>query len=131
MTKHKIGFVPYDNAFLKIDNVDKAQQLADQLPRYQWRRFLDALAKRVNPLLKGLLKGDSYYWVTDQAEFATDVLFKSREHLQPLYGPGIPLAVRLPWIAFGVGVMQCMPRIGRTRVSDVYRHGRCSEIGVC
>jgi hypothetical protein len=85
MTKHKIGFVPYDNAFLKIDNLDKAQQLADQLPRYKWRRFLDALAKRVNPLLKGLLKGNSYYWVTDQAEFATDVLFKSREHLQPLY----------------------------------------------
>ncbi len=85
MIKHKIGFVPHDNAFLKIDNLEKAQQLADQLPRYKWRRFVDALAKRVNPLLKGLLKGDSYYWVTDQAEFATDVLFKSREHLQPLY----------------------------------------------
>lgn len=85
MTQHKIGFVPHDNAFLKIDNLDQAQQLADQLPRYKWQRFLDALAKRVNPLLKGLLKGDSYYWVTDQAEFATDVLFKSREHLQPLY----------------------------------------------
>src|ERR1035438_8185339 len=47
MTKHKIGFVPYDNAFLKIDNFDKAQQLADQLPRYKWRRFLDALAKQI------------------------------------------------------------------------------------
>jgi hypothetical protein len=85
MTKHNIGFVPHDNAFLKIDNLDKAQELADQLPRYKWRRFLDALAKRVNPLLKSLLKRDCYYWVTDQAEFATDVLFKSRELLQPLY----------------------------------------------
>jgi hypothetical protein len=85
MTKHQIGFVPFDNAFLTIDDLEKAQQLADQLLRFKWRRFLDALAKKVNPLLKGLLKRDSYYWVTDQAEFATDVLFKSRDLLQPLY----------------------------------------------
>jgi hypothetical protein len=30
---------------LKIDNFDKAQQLADQLPRYKWRRFLDVAVK--------------------------------------------------------------------------------------
>jgi hypothetical protein len=85
LTKHRIGFTPCDNAFLAIDNLDKAQQLADQLCRFKWCRFLDALAKRVNPLLKGLLKACHYYWVVDQAEFATDVLFKDRAHLQPLY----------------------------------------------
>jgi hypothetical protein len=85
LTKHRIGFTPCDNAFLTIDDMDKAQQLADQLCRYKWRRFLDALAKRVNPLLKGLLKDCEYYWVVDQAEFATDVLFQDRQHLQPLY----------------------------------------------
>jgi hypothetical protein len=85
LSKHRIGFTPCDNAFLAIDNLDKAQQLADQLCRFKWRRFLDALAKRVNPLLKGLLQGCPYYWVVDQAEFATDVLFKDRAHLQPLY----------------------------------------------
>jgi hypothetical protein len=55
------------------------------LCRFKWRRFLDALAKRVNPLLKALLKKCDYYWVVDQAEFSTDVLFKDRQHLQPLY----------------------------------------------
>jgi hypothetical protein len=85
LTKRRIGYTPCDNAFLAIDNLAKAQELADQLCRYKWRRFLDALAKRVNPLLKGLLKGCDYYWVIDQAEFATDVLFKDRHHLQPLY----------------------------------------------
>jgi hypothetical protein len=85
LTKHKIGFTQRDNAFLAIDDMDKAQQLADQLCRFKWCRFLDALAKRVNPLLKGLLKKCEYYWVVDQAELATDVLFKDRDHLHHLY----------------------------------------------
>jgi hypothetical protein len=85
LTKHHIGFTPCDNAFLTIDEFPKAQELADQLCRYKWRRFLDVLAKRVNPLLKGLLKECDYYWVIDQVEFATDVIFKDRQLLQPLY----------------------------------------------
>ncbi len=74
-----------DNAFVAIEDFAKAQALADQLPRVKWLRFLNALARRVNPLLAGLLRGCSYYWVVDQAEFATDVLFKDRDTLQPLY----------------------------------------------
>jgi hypothetical protein len=85
LTKHQITCTPCDNGFLAIDAIAKAQELADQLCRFKWRRFLDALAKRVNPLLRGLLKECQYYWVVDQAEFATDVLFKNRDHLQPLY----------------------------------------------
>jgi hypothetical protein len=85
LTKHQIGFTPCDNAFRAIDDFQRAQKLADQLVRFKWRRFLDALTKRVNPLGQGLLKGCKYYWVVDQAEFATDVVFKDREHLQPLY----------------------------------------------
>jgi hypothetical protein len=85
MTKHGIGFTQRDNAFLAIDNFQKAQELADRLPRVKWLRFLNALAQRVNPLHKDLLDGCDYYWVTDQVEFATDVLFKDRATLQPLY----------------------------------------------
>src|SRR5207244_684318 len=61
------------------------RHLADQFPTKPWRRFLDAFAKRVNPLLKTVLKGACYYWVTDQAEYATDLLFKDRESLRSLY----------------------------------------------
>jgi hypothetical protein len=85
LTKHQIKFSACDNAFLAIDDMAKAQQLADQLCRFKWRRFLDALAKRVNPLLRGLLQECQYYWVVDQAEYATDVIFKERGRLQPLY----------------------------------------------
>jgi hypothetical protein len=85
MTNHGINFVQRDNAFLAIDKFDKAQALADQFPRVKWRRLLNALAQRVNPLHSDLLKGCDYYWVVDQAEYATDVLFKDRDCLQPLY----------------------------------------------
>ena len=46
-----------DAAFLAIDDLAKAQVLADRLTRKHWQRFLDALARRVNPFLGGFLKG--------------------------------------------------------------------------
>jgi hypothetical protein len=85
MHKHGIRFTQQDNAFLALDDFGKAQALADRLPRFKWLRFLDALAHRVNPLHQDLLKGCNYYWLIDQAEYATDVLFKNRDTLQPLY----------------------------------------------
>ena len=45
-----------------------------------WRRVLTSLARRVNPLLKDLLAGMDYCWITDQAEYATDVVFKRPMH---------------------------------------------------
>ena len=35
--------------------------------------------------MAGLLNGMQYYWVCDQAEYATDVLFNNPEHLNLLY----------------------------------------------
>jgi hypothetical protein len=63
----------------------RAQQLADELCGIDWRKVLDAFAKRVNPLLKDLFKGLQYNWVVDQAEFATDILFQDQASLQTLY----------------------------------------------
>jgi hypothetical protein len=74
-----------DNAFTFIEHPERAQALADRLTKKHLRGFLDTLARRVNPLLKDLLKGASYYWVIDQAEFATDVLFRDRAALRDLY----------------------------------------------
>jgi hypothetical protein len=46
---------------------------------------LDTFARRVNPLLKELLSGYSYYWVADQFEYATDVMFTDPRALEGLY----------------------------------------------
>jgi hypothetical protein len=85
LRKHHIGFEQRDNVFLSLSNVAKAQQLADKLLGKKWPGFLNVLAKRCNPLLGDLLKGLSYRWVTDQAEFALDILFKDAEALGSLY----------------------------------------------
>jgi hypothetical protein len=81
-----IGFVQHDNAFTQLDNPAKAQSLADRFPRLGWVKLLDRWARQVNPLLgEAWLQGQGYYWVIDQAEYSTDVLFKDRHALAELY----------------------------------------------
>jgi hypothetical protein len=52
-----------------------------------WPKILERYARRVNPLLQTELKdlGSSHYWVIDQAEYATDVRFASRQVLACLF----------------------------------------------
>ena len=76
-----IGFVQHDNAFTQLDDPDQAQRLADRFAKLNWPRILDRWARQVNPLLDQLLSGYSVHWVVDQAEYATDLLFKSRAAL--------------------------------------------------
>jgi len=87
MTKAGLGFVQYDNAFTALDDPRRAQKLADRFAKLNWVKQLTTWARHVNPLLKGRgwLAGMSYYWVTEQAEYATDVLFTSRSKLRELY----------------------------------------------
>src|SRR5438309_2345901 len=76
--------VPYslaDNAFVAIKDFKAAQACADRLPKQNWPKLLGALARQFNPLLAQELKGQDYYWVTDQSEYATDVLFKEGKAL--------------------------------------------------
>ena len=86
MTKAGLGYEQVDNAFVSIGDFSLAQRLSDRLAQLNWVSQLDRLARRVNPLLKGLLKGLHYYWVTDQAEYATDIVFRSVDALKGLYG---------------------------------------------
>lgn len=80
-----IAYRQADNAFSSIGDPDRAQRLADRFVRCNWPRILSAFARRVNPLLAGLLRDMGYYWVTQQAEFATDVMFRSPAALNGLY----------------------------------------------
>jgi hypothetical protein len=74
-----------ENAFIQIDDFEAAQACADRLPKQNWRKLLGELARQFNPLLAQELKGQEYYWVTDQAEYATDVVFKDAKVLAALY----------------------------------------------
>jgi hypothetical protein len=85
MDRHALGYARLDNAFLGLSQPERAQRLADQLAHQKWPRVLRALAQRVNPHLEGLLGGLTYYWVIDQAEYSTDILFEDRAALKGLY----------------------------------------------
>jgi hypothetical protein len=81
-----VGFVQQDNAFTRLDDPPRAQSLADRFERLGWVRLLNRWARLVNPLLgQPWLRGQGYYWVLDQAEYSTDLLFPDRAALAALY----------------------------------------------
>lgn len=86
MLRHRLGFVQEDNAFTQLDDPQRAQRLADRFLHVAWRNRLNRWARLVNPLLKNRwLRGMEYRWVIDQAEYSTDVIFRSPQDLAQLY----------------------------------------------
>jgi hypothetical protein len=86
MLKRRLGFSQQDNAFLALDDPQATQKLADRFVGQNWPKILRRLVRQVNPLMsQGWFRSLSYYWVVDQAEFSTDVIFTSREALAGLY----------------------------------------------
>jgi hypothetical protein len=86
MRKKQVGFTQDDNAFTHLDHPEEAQRLADRFVRLPWIKILDRWASLANPLLRQKwLSRCNYYWVIDQAEYSTDVLFRRREDLQALF----------------------------------------------
>jgi hypothetical protein len=85
MVQRQLGFEQVDNAFVQLDDSAQAQRLADRFANLRWPKILERYARRVNPLLRKELKRLSHYWVTDQAEFATDLAFQSKQALAGLY----------------------------------------------
>jgi hypothetical protein len=94
-----VAFEQVDNSFVMLGNPRKAQQIADRFAKLPWPKLLEAYARRINPLLKQELKGlkgahgVGHYWVIDQAEFATDVLFVSKNALAGLFQRLLEFAV--------------------------------------
>jgi hypothetical protein len=83
LTAEGIDFTLADNAFLRIDDWQRAQDLADGFSPDQLHRVLDHYAGRCCPV-SGVF-GQSYHWSLMQVEYATDLAFRSTATLQPLY----------------------------------------------
>lgn len=91
-----INFRQADNCFTAIADIKRAQRLSDELVKRQWKPFLDALARRVNPWLdrKGELVLRPYYWTIRQGEYATDILFRDAQTLADIYPALLDHAIR-------------------------------------
>jgi len=79
-----IPFQRSDNKILSVVDFDVVAELSKKFNHFEWATFLQRQAIMVNPLLDDIAQAGfaSYWWVTDQAEYATDILFKSREDLE-------------------------------------------------
>src|SRR5438105_5445252 len=78
-----IGFTLADNAFLHIDDWQRAQTLANRLSPDELHRILDRYAQQCCPVLD--VFAQSYHWSFMQVEYATDLVFRTQAILKPLY----------------------------------------------
>ena len=83
LTAEGIGFTAADNAFIRIADWQRAQDLADGLSPDQLHRVLDRYAAQCCPVLDVFRQ--SYHWSLMQVEYATDLVFRSVGTLRPLY----------------------------------------------
>ena len=84
-----IGYDQADNCFLRIDGLERAQALLDELTSLNWA---SRLARWVRPLVEALLGQGGpladvhpYYWTIRQSEYATDVMFRDAAGLAEVY----------------------------------------------
>ena len=87
MEREGIGYQKHDNCFSRIDNLERAQQLFDLLNQRAWAGWLEKLAARIHPFLRGKsdLHFKPYYWSLGQGEYATDILFRDSSSLKEIY----------------------------------------------
>jgi hypothetical protein len=85
LDQHRIEQTMLDNSFRRIGDWDKAQKLADAdaVDVEMLHRKLDQYARRFCPPIA--LFPDGYHWSLMQVEYATDIVFKRREDLAPIY----------------------------------------------
>lgn len=83
LKREGIDFVQADNAFLRIDDLPRAQVLADALSPDVLHKRLDTYAQWLCPVQDVFVQ--TYHWSMRQIEYSTDLMFKSAEILTPLY----------------------------------------------
>ena len=83
LAREGIDFLQQDNAFLRVADIERAQALADVFSPDVLHRRLDRYAQWLCPVLD--VFGQAYHWSIRQAEYSTDLMFRSEQILVPLY----------------------------------------------
>lgn len=86
-----LSYTLLDNAFTQVEDFAVAQQLADAWDPARLHRKLDEFARRFCPILDHI--EECYHWSLDEAEYATDIVFRRQADLQALYGHLIRTAI--------------------------------------
>ncbi len=83
LAKEQIAFEQIDNAFLRIADFNRANEIAAALDMAAIHHKLDCLAGQYCPAVKQLEL--FFNWSIMQAEYATDIVFKRQPTLQAIY----------------------------------------------
>src|SRR5207245_6352147 len=102
------------NCYPWISDIGRAQALMDQQHQSDWCKLLGPLVRRCHPLYTEINAPieQEYYWTAAETEYATDVMFRDREALNPSL-------VHHAVMSFGAEqVLRFWGRSGRVGVSD-------------
>jgi hypothetical protein len=91
LEKRGIKYSLLDNAFDYIEDMGKAQEIADGFDVAQLHQAMDRWAKKFCPVIEHF--NQRYHWSVSQCEYATDLIFKDQKDLQSIYGQIISTAV--------------------------------------
>ncbi len=91
MKKQKINYNMVDNAFDYISDFKKAQEISDSMKIEKLHKILNRLARIYCPVYKDF--GQLYHWSIMQAEYSTDIIFKNKEVLHPIYEELVKVAI--------------------------------------
>lgn len=83
LDKEQIASEQIENAFFRITDYERANELAATFDSEQLHQRLDKLAAQYCPVASQL--GLFYSWSIMQVEYATDVIFKNQPTLQAIY----------------------------------------------
>lgn len=83
LRNNQIDFKQLDNVFIQLEDWTKVQSLADKFPVERLHQALDRFAKQFCPVVRHF--PNTYHWSLKEAEYATDIVFKTKESLQPIY----------------------------------------------
>ncbi len=91
LDKAGIGYEMAENAFLRLDDVERAQAIAERFNLKALHRRLERWTRAYCPVVRHFRAG--YHWSLMQVELSTDVLFHRQAELQPLYEALVRTAV--------------------------------------
>lgn len=91
LNRKKIDFQMLDNVFVKIDDYDKAQKFANDINVKRIHLQLDGIVKQYCPIIRYF--ADNCHWSFMQVEYATDIIFKQRNDLKPIYDEIVRTAI--------------------------------------
>jgi len=87
LDEKKIGYLKRDNCLVAVDDLRRAQELADEQLKTDWAQVLNPIAASAHPIYPELFVDYpiDYYWSCQDSEWASDIMFKSPDALAELY----------------------------------------------